>query len=81
MDCQKYQELEDRLKLRNKLLKLGIGSFCVGPTGPKGDKGDKGEIGPAGQALPSISEGVDVDRIYGRRYIWDYDTSKSMAYT
>lgn len=64
MDCQKYQELEDRLKLRNKLLKLGIGYSCIGPTGPKGEKGeqgpkgDKGEIGPTGQALPSTNEGL-----------------------
>lgn len=67
MNCQKYQELEERLKLRNELLKLGIGYSCIGPTGPqgekgeqglKGDKGDKGEIGPAGQALPSTNEGL-----------------------
>ena len=36
MDCQKYQELEERLKLRNKLLNLGICLTTVRPTGPKG---------------------------------------------
>lgn len=73
MDCQKYQELEERLKIRNELLKLGIGCSFIGPTGPKGErgqqgiqgpqgeqgpKGDKGNIGPAGQAIPSANEGL-----------------------
>ena len=73
MDCQKYQELEERLKLRNKLLNLGICLTAVGPTGPKGDigpqgipgekgekgdKGDKGDIGPEGPTTPSTNEGL-----------------------
>lgn len=49
MDCQKYQELEERLKLRNKLLNLGICLTAVGPTGPQGD------IGPEGPTTPSTS--------------------------
>lgn len=49
MDCQKYQELEERLKLRNKLLNLGICLTAVGPTGPKGD------IGPEGPTTPSTN--------------------------
>ena len=52
MDCQKYQELEERLKLRNKLLNLGICLTAVGPTGPKGD------IGPEGPTAPSANEGL-----------------------
>lgn len=61
MVCQKYQELEERLRLRNKLLKLGIGCSVVGPTGPRGERGlqgEKGDMGPAGQALPSTNEGL-----------------------
>ena len=67
MDCQKYQELEERLKLKKKLLNLGICLTTVGPTGPKGDigkqgiqgeKGEKGDIGPAGPTLPSTNEGL-----------------------
>ena len=52
MDCQKYQELEERLKLRNKLLNLGICLTAVGPTGPKCD------IGPEGPTTPSTKEGL-----------------------
>lgn len=42
MSFYKLQELENNLKLRNKLLKLGLGCPIVDPTGPKGDKEDKG---------------------------------------
>ena len=54
MNVNKYQELQENLKLRNKFLRLGIGCTVVGPQGPKGEKGDtgskgeKGEIGPMG---------------------------------
>lgn len=41
MSFYKLQELENNLKLRNKLLKSGLGCPIVGSTGPKGDKGDK----------------------------------------
>ena len=42
MSFYKLQELENNLKLRNKLLKLGLGCYIIDPTGPKGDKEDKG---------------------------------------
>lgn len=42
MSFYKLQELENNLKLRNKLLKLGLGCPIVDPTGPKGDNEDKG---------------------------------------
>ena len=61
---QNLDKLEENLKLRKKLLSLGICSFVVGPTGPTGPsggatgptgpqgiqglKGDKGDIGPTG---------------------------------
>lgn len=54
MNVNKYQELQENLKLRNKFLRLGIGCTVVGPQGPKGEKGDtgtkgeKGDIGPMG---------------------------------
>lgn len=35
MNMDKYQELREKLKLRNKLLKLGIGCTVLGPRGPK----------------------------------------------
>lgn len=41
MSFYKLHELENNLKLRNKLLKLGLGCFIVDPTGPKGDNEDK----------------------------------------
>lgn len=41
MSFYKLQELENNLKLRNKLLKLWLGCPIVDSTGPKGDKGDK----------------------------------------
>ncbi len=34
MSLYKYQELEENIKLRNKLLCAGIGYQIVGPTGP-----------------------------------------------
>lgn len=49
MSIDKYCEIEKNMKLRNKLLNLGLG----GPIGPKGDKGD---IGPAGPIIPSSTE-------------------------
>lgn len=70
MDLQKYQELEKNLKLRNKLLKLGIGCVVKGPkgdigqTGPQGEKGPtgpQGEIGatgPAGEVSSSSNESL-----------------------
>ena len=52
MDLQKYQELEKNLKLRNKLLKLGIGCVIKGPKGDIGPTGPQGEIGPTGPTGP-----------------------------
>lgn len=46
MSSQKFKELEENMKLRNKLLKLGIGCTLIGPTGPKGDQGITGPTGP-----------------------------------
>ena len=36
MPNDKCQELEENLRLRNKLLKIGIGCPIIGPTGPTG---------------------------------------------
>lgn len=36
MSNDKCQELEENLRLRNKLLKIGIGCPIIGPTGPTG---------------------------------------------
>lgn len=61
MNLQKYQELEKNLKLRNKLLKLGIGCVVKGPKGDIGPTGPQGEIGPtgpAGEASVSSNEGL-----------------------
>lgn len=70
MNLQKYQELEKNLKLRNKLLKLGIGCAVkgpkgdIGPTGPQGEigatgpQGEIGPTGPAGEVSSSSNEGL-----------------------
>ena len=55
MSLNKYHEIEENMKLRNRLLKLGIGCSIVGPKGPKGDKGDRGEAGPV---IPSSTEAI-----------------------
>lgn len=51
MTSKKQCKLEENMKIRNKLLSLGIGYANIGPrgaTGPKGDKGPKGDQGPTG---------------------------------
>lgn len=70
MNLQKYQELEKNLKLRNRLLKLGIGCVVkgpkgdIGPTGPQGEigatwpQGEIGPTGPAGEVSSSSNEGL-----------------------
>lgn len=61
MSSYKFKELEENVKLRNKLLKLGFGCTIIGPTGPKGDKGDQGpqgNIGPTGPIASSSNEGL-----------------------
>lgn len=63
MDLQKYQELEKNLKLRNKLLKLGIGCVIKGPkgdTGPTGPQGEIGLTGPQGEIGPTGATGEAV---------------------
>ena len=64
MSSQKFKELEENTKLRNKLLKLGFGCTLIGPTGPqglqgpKGDQGVQGQIGPTGPIAISSNEGL-----------------------
>lgn len=64
MSSYKFKELEENVKLRNKLLKLGFGCTLIGPPGPQGPKGDKGDqgpqgnIGPTGPIAPSSNEGL-----------------------
>ncbi len=54
MCSQNLDRLEENLKLRKKLLSLGICSSVIGPTGPQGIpgvqglKGDKGDTGSQG---------------------------------
>ena len=61
---KKYQELIENLKLRNKILNLGICNSIIGPAGQKGDigptgpKGDHGDIGPTGPIAISSTEGL-----------------------
>lgn len=64
MCSQNLDRLEENLKLRKKLLSLGICSSVIGPTGPqgisgvqglKGEKGDVGPTGPQGEPGPIIS--------------------------
>lgn len=72
MSLEKYQDLQNKLKLRKELLNLGIGCI-MGPTGPKGDmgpsglqgnigpqgeKGEKGDIGLTGPVASSSNEGI-----------------------
>lgn len=62
MNKREFEELQENLKLKKKLSKIGIGCPIMGPRGLKGDKGDpgeKGEVGPTGPmgptGLPAIS--------------------------
>mgnify|MGYP004527282283 CR=1 FL=1 len=67
MSSNKYQELQENIKLRNKILNLGFCQSNVGPTGPRGadglpgdigPTGPRGEIGPTGPIAVSSSEGL-----------------------
>lgn len=61
MSLDKYQELEENIKLRNKLLCAGIGYQIVGPTGPQGPTGmtgPQGMQGPIGPIAVSSNEGI-----------------------
>lgn len=61
MSTDKYCQIKENLKLRNKLMKLGLCHTIIGPKGEKGDKGDKGDqgdVGPPGPITPSATEGI-----------------------
>lgn len=69
MNMDKYQELQEKLKLRNKLLKLGIGCTVIGTQGPKGDKGDIGPTGPKGEmGLPGPVAVSSTDSVFFTSY-------------
>lgn len=55
MCSQNLDKLEENLKLRNKLLSLGICSSVIGPTGAKGESGEIGPTGPKGDPGPIVS--------------------------
>lgn len=66
-EIYKYQELEENLRLRNKLLKIGIGCPIIVPTGPtepqgiqgpEGIQGTTGPTGPTGPIAISSNEGL-----------------------
>lgn len=58
MSTKKHCNLEENMKIRNKLLNLGIGYTTVGPKGEKGEQGPKGEKGDPGNPTPSSNEGM-----------------------
>lgn len=58
MSTNDFKQLEENIKLRNKLLNLGIGCPIIGPTGPKGDIGPTGPQGETGSILSSSTEGL-----------------------
>lgn len=61
MPNDKYQELLENIKIKNKLATIGIGCNYVGLPGPKGEKGDKGEQGeqgPSGPVSPASNDGL-----------------------
>lgn len=58
MNLSSYNKLQEDIKLRQKLLNLGICSAVIGPTGPKGERGlpgPQGEIGPIGPTGPTAT--------------------------
>lgn len=59
MCSQNLDRLEENLKLRKKLLSLGICSSVVGPTGPTGPSGGAtGPTGPQGIQGPAGPQGI-----------------------
>lgn len=46
MNLSSYKKLQEDIKLRQKLLNLGICSTIIGPTGPTGPTGATGPTGP-----------------------------------
>lgn len=59
MCSQNLDRLEENLKLRKKLLSLGICSSVIGPTGPTGPSGGAtGPTGPQGIQGPAGPQGI-----------------------
>ena len=64
MSTQKFHELQENLKLRKKIMNLGLGCSIVGPTGPQGlpgptgPTGSIGPIGPIGPIAITSTEGL-----------------------
>ena len=57
MTSQKIEQLKENLKIRNKLLSIGIGCPITGPTGPRGEMGPTGPIGLQGPMGPQGKQG------------------------
>ena len=57
MASQKIEQLKENLKIRNKLLSIGIGCPITGPTGPRGEMGLAGPTGPIGLQGPMGPQG------------------------
>ena len=64
MASKKQCKPEENIKIRNKLLRLGIGYANIGPrgaTGPKGNQGPKGEqvpTAPKGETPASVNKSI-----------------------
>lgn len=56
MNSKKSCTLNENIKIRNKLLSLGLGYTTVGPTGPKGEQGPKGDQGDPAEVPASSTE-------------------------
>lgn len=75
MSLDKYQQIQENMKIKNKLQSIGIGCSIVGPKGEKGDIGPTGPIGPAGPTGPSGSIPVSsTEELFFTSY---EDTNKS----
>lgn len=57
MTSQRIEQLKENLKIRNKLLSIGIGCPITGPTGPRGEMGSTGPTGPIGLQGPMGPQG------------------------
>ena len=57
MASQRIEQLKENLKIRNKLLSIGIGCPITGPTGPRGEMGSAGPTGPIGLQGPTGPQG------------------------
>ena len=56
MSLDKYQQIKENMKVKNKLQSIGIGCSIVGPKGEKGDIGPTGPTGPTGSTPVSSVE-------------------------